>query len=97
MEQSPGMHPSSQDEIHLFTLKLMFTAHSRSKINADCGSQSQMASLITSSLVILAIVFLLPALHYLPMCVLAAMYVVSVSASSCFIPLMLLVCVTVSA
>ncbi|KIO30050.1 hypothetical protein M407DRAFT_20907 [Tulasnella calospora MUT 4182] len=49
-----------------------YGAITRSKINADCGSQSQMASLITSSLVILAIVFLLPALHYLPMCVLAA-------------------------
>ncbi|KAG8899229.1 hypothetical protein FRC00_001742 [Tulasnella sp. 408] len=49
-----------------------YGAITRSKINADCGSQSQMSSLITSSLVILAIVFLLPALHYLPMCVLAA-------------------------
>ncbi|KAG8991328.1 hypothetical protein FRB90_001392, partial [Tulasnella sp. 427] len=49
-----------------------YGAITRSKINADCGAQSQMASLITSSLVLLAIVFLLPALHYLPMCVLAA-------------------------
>ncbi|KAG8917829.1 hypothetical protein FRC01_002180, partial [Tulasnella sp. 417] len=57
-----------------------YGAITRSKINADCGAQSQMASLITSSLVILAIVFLLPALHYLPMCVLAAMCVNPTSA-----------------
>jgi len=49
-----------------------YGAITRSKINADCGASSQMASIITSSLIILAIIFLLPALYYLPICVLAA-------------------------
>lgn len=47
----------------------------RSRVNADCGSTTQMASLITSSLVVLSIFFLLPALYFLPSCVLAAVCV----------------------
>ncbi|KAG8929775.1 hypothetical protein FRC02_005088, partial [Tulasnella sp. 418] len=49
-----------------------YGAITRSKVNADTGGTTQMASFITSSLVILSIVFLLPALYYLPKCVLAA-------------------------
>ncbi|KAG8840483.1 hypothetical protein FRB91_006040, partial [Serendipita sp. 411] len=49
-----------------------FGAITRSKLNAELGGRSQMSSLVCSSLVILAIFFLLPALHFLPKCVLAA-------------------------
>ncbi|KAG8801370.1 hypothetical protein FRC17_006668, partial [Serendipita sp. 399] len=49
-----------------------FGAITRSKLNAELGGRSQMSSLVCSSLVILAIIFLLPALHFLPKCVLAA-------------------------
>ncbi|KAF8331325.1 sulfate transporter family-domain-containing protein [Cantharellus anzutake] len=44
----------------------------RSRINADSGGRTQMASVICSMLVILAVFFLLPALVYLPKCVLGA-------------------------
>jgi len=44
----------------------------RSRINADVGGRSQMASLICSALVLLATFFLLPALYFLPRCVLSA-------------------------
>ncbi|PVF96042.1 hypothetical protein CPB86DRAFT_710075 [Serendipita vermifera] len=49
-----------------------FGAITRSKLNAELGGRSQMASLVCSSLVVLSIFFLLPALHFLPKCVLAA-------------------------
>lgn len=49
-----------------------FGAITRSKLNAELGCRSQMSSLVCSSLVLLAIFFLLPALHFLPKCVLAA-------------------------
>ncbi|KIM31499.1 hypothetical protein M408DRAFT_260748 [Serendipita vermifera MAFF 305830] len=49
-----------------------FGAITRSKLNAELGGRSQMASLVCSSIVMLAIFFLLPALHFLPKCVLAA-------------------------
>lgn len=45
----------------------------RSRINGDVGGRSQMASLICSAFVLLATFFLLPALYYLPRCVLASM------------------------
>lgn len=44
----------------------------RSRINAESEGKTQMASLICSTLVILSIFFLLPALVYLPKCVLGA-------------------------
>ncbi|KAI0740680.1 sulfate anion transporter [Earliella scabrosa] len=44
----------------------------RSKLNGDLGGRTQMASLVTSSLVLLATFFLLPWLYYLPKCVLAS-------------------------
>lgn len=44
----------------------------RSKMNGDAGGRTQMASLVCSALVILSVFFLLPALRYLPKCVLAA-------------------------
>ncbi|KAI5122315.1 hypothetical protein M0805_002482 [Coniferiporia weirii] len=44
----------------------------RSRINADSGGRSQMASLICSALVLLATFFLLPSLYYLPRCILAS-------------------------
>ncbi|PAV23187.1 sulfate anion transporter [Pyrrhoderma noxium] len=49
-----------------------FGSITRSRINADVGGRSQMASFICSSLVLLATFFLLPALYYLPRCVLAS-------------------------
>ncbi|TBU22922.1 sulfate anion transporter [Dichomitus squalens] len=44
----------------------------RSKLNGDLGGRTQMASLVTSALVLLATFFLLPWLYYLPKCVLAS-------------------------
>ncbi|PFH53352.1 hypothetical protein AMATHDRAFT_1412 [Amanita thiersii Skay4041] len=44
----------------------------RSRINADVGARSQMASLVCSAFVLLATFFVLPWLYYLPKCVLAA-------------------------
>ncbi|KAH9910992.1 sulfate anion transporter [Epithele typhae] len=44
----------------------------RSKLNGDLGGRTQMASLVTSTLVLLATFFLLPYLYYLPKCVLAS-------------------------
>ncbi|KAJ7286961.1 sulfate anion transporter [Mycena rebaudengoi] len=44
----------------------------RSRINADVGGRTQMASLVCSALVLLATFFLLPWLYYLPKCVLSA-------------------------
>jgi len=49
-----------------------YGAITRSKLNADTGARSQMSSLICSAFVLLAIYFLLPALVFLPKCVLAA-------------------------
>jgi len=49
-----------------------YGAITRSKLNADTGARTQMASLICSVFVILAVYFLLPALVFLPKCVLAA-------------------------
>lgn len=46
--------------------------NNRSKLVGDLGGRSQMTSIVCSSLVVLAILFLLPALHFLPQCVLAA-------------------------
>jgi hypothetical protein len=48
-------------------------------LNADAGATTQMASIISAALVILAVVFLLPALTHLPKCVLGAMYVIATS------------------
>jgi MFS superfamily sulfate permease-like transporter len=45
----------------------------RSRINGDVGGRTQMASIICSSVVLLAIFFLLPLLYFLPKCVLASM------------------------
>lgn len=47
----------------------------RSRINGDVGGRTQMASIVCSGIILLAIFFLLPWLYYLPKCVLAAMYV----------------------
>lgn len=44
----------------------------RSRVNGDVGARTQMASLVCSAVVLLAIFFLLPWLYYLPKCVLAA-------------------------
>ncbi|KAJ3532661.1 hypothetical protein NM688_g7391 [Phlebia brevispora] len=44
----------------------------RSRVNGDVGARTQMASLVCSFVVLLAIFFLLPWLYYLPKCVLAA-------------------------
>ncbi|KAG9312209.1 sulfate transporter family-domain-containing protein [Chiua virens] len=44
----------------------------RSRINGDIGARTQLASLITAGLVLLATFFLLPALYFLPKCVLAS-------------------------
>ncbi|KAJ7154873.1 sulfate anion transporter, partial [Mycena crocata] len=44
----------------------------RSRINADVGGRTQMASLVCSAVVLLATFFLLPWLYYLPKCVLSS-------------------------
>ncbi|THH10374.1 hypothetical protein EW146_g8389 [Bondarzewia mesenterica] len=44
----------------------------RSRINADVGGRTQMASFICSAIVLLATFFLLPWLYYLPKCVLGS-------------------------
>ncbi|KAL5504605.1 hypothetical protein ACEPAH_7268 [Sanghuangporus vaninii] len=49
-----------------------FGSITRSRINGEVGARSQMSSLICSSLVLLATFYLLPALYYLPRCVLAS-------------------------
>jgi MFS superfamily sulfate permease-like transporter len=52
-----------------------FGAITRSRLNADSGCRTPLSSVISSSLVILSVFFLLPLLHFLPKGVLAAMYV----------------------
>lgn len=47
----------------------------RSRINADVGGRSQMASIICSAVVLFTTFFLLPWLYFLPRCVLAAVWV----------------------
>ncbi|KDQ56404.1 hypothetical protein JAAARDRAFT_36572 [Jaapia argillacea MUCL 33604] len=49
-----------------------FGSITRSRINGDVGGRTQMASIVCSSVVLLATFFLLPMLYYLPTCVLAA-------------------------
>ncbi|GAB1523190.1 hypothetical protein RhiTH_006321 [Rhizoctonia solani] len=49
-----------------------YGAITRSRLNADIGGRTQMASILNSCFVILAVFFLLPALYYLPRCVLAS-------------------------
>ncbi|KAI6046373.1 sulfate transporter family-domain-containing protein [Pisolithus marmoratus] len=44
----------------------------RSRINGEIGARSQLASLVTAAIVLLVTFFLLPALYYLPKCVLAS-------------------------
>ncbi|KAI0067589.1 hypothetical protein BV25DRAFT_1818966 [Artomyces pyxidatus] len=44
----------------------------RSRINGDVGGRTQMASIVCSSIVLLATFFLLPWLYYLPKCVLGS-------------------------
>ncbi|KAI6120371.1 sulfate transporter family-domain-containing protein [Pisolithus croceorrhizus] len=55
----------------------------RSRINGEIGARSQLASLVAAAIVLLATFFLLPALYYLPKCVLASiicLFVVSLFA-----------------
>uniref|UniRef100_A0A8H7Y863 STAS domain-containing protein n=1 Tax=Psilocybe cubensis TaxID=181762 RepID=A0A8H7Y863_PSICU len=49
-----------------------FGSITRSRINGDVGGRTQMASLVCSSVILLATFFLLPWLFFLPKCVLAA-------------------------
>ncbi|KAG6329805.1 hypothetical protein ID866_9285 [Astraeus odoratus] len=44
----------------------------RTKANGEIGARSQLASLVTAAIVLLATFFLLPTLYYLPKCVLAS-------------------------
>ncbi|KAG2122347.1 sulfate transporter family-domain-containing protein [Suillus clintonianus] len=44
----------------------------RSKINGDVGARTQLASLVTAGITLLATFFLLPYLYFLPRCVLAS-------------------------
>ncbi|KAF7726540.1 hypothetical protein EC973_008671 [Apophysomyces ossiformis] len=55
-----------------------FGSVSRSKINDKAGARTQMASLITGVVAILAILFWLPYFHYLPKAVLSAIIFVAV-------------------
>ncbi|EUC62398.1 sulfate anion transporter [Rhizoctonia solani AG-3 Rhs1AP] len=49
-----------------------YGAITRSRLNADIGGRTQMASILNSCFIILAVFFLLPALYYLPRSVLAS-------------------------
>ncbi|KAF7304704.1 Sulfate anion transporter [Mycena kentingensis (nom. inval.)] len=49
-----------------------FGSITRSRINGDVGGRTQMASIVCSLVVLLAIFFLLPILYFLPKCVLSA-------------------------
>lgn len=49
-----------------------FGSITRSRLNADIGARTQLSGLVTSLCIFLAIFFLLPALFFLPKCVLAA-------------------------
>ncbi|GJJ08402.1 hypothetical protein Clacol_002618 [Clathrus columnatus] len=48
-----------------------FSVH-LSRLNADCGGRTQMASIIASAIILLATFFLLPSLYHLPKSVLSA-------------------------
>ncbi|GMK59887.1 hypothetical protein CspeluHIS016_0901040 [Cutaneotrichosporon spelunceum] len=50
----------------------VFGSPTRSRLNGETGGRTQMASLITSALVLLSIFFVIPWLYFLPRCVLAA-------------------------
>jgi high affinity sulfate transporter 1 len=50
----------------------IFGSLTRSRLNGNTGGRTQMASLITASLVLLSIFFLMPWLFFLPRCVLAS-------------------------
>ncbi|BEI93842.1 uncharacterized protein CcaverHIS019_0603010 [Cutaneotrichosporon cavernicola] len=50
----------------------VFGSPTRSRLNGETGGRTQMASLITSTLVLLSIFFVIPWLFFLPRCVLAA-------------------------
>lgn len=55
------------------------TSFSRSAINIYAGARTGWSALISTALVLLALLLLLPALHHIPMSVLAAVVVVAVS------------------
>ena len=57
-----------------FILSSRLKIYSRSCINGEIAARSQLASLVTAVIVILSTFYLLPALYYLPKCVLASMY-----------------------
>ncbi|EJD46921.1 sulfate permease [Auricularia subglabra TFB-10046 SS5] len=44
----------------------------RTRLNADIGARSQMTSIVCSAVILFAVFFLLPALYFLPKCVLAS-------------------------
>ena len=52
---------------------------SRTAVNHQAGARTGMASLVTASLVLLALLFLTPLFHYLPNAVLAAVVIVAVA------------------
>ena len=58
--------------LDILTLFIWANDDPSSRVNGDVGARTQMASLVTSAVVLLAIFFLLPWLYYLPKCVLAS-------------------------
>jgi len=55
------------------------TSFSRSAINMVAGARTGWSALISTGFVLLALLFLMPALHFIPMSVLAAIVIVAVS------------------
>jgi sulfate permease, SulP family len=55
------------------------TSFSRSAINIYAGARTGWSALISTGFVLLALLFLMPALHYIPMSVLSAVVIVAVS------------------
>ncbi len=59
---------------------------SRSVVNLMAGARTQAAALVTATLIAIALVFLAPALYYLPKAILAAIIVVAVASLIDFTP-----------
>ncbi len=55
------------------------TSFSRSAVNIYAGAKTGWSALISTGFVLLALLFLMPALHYVPLAVLAAVVIVAVS------------------
>lgn len=66
------IHHSVRSSLSCLTNTNLSFVSISSRLNGDIGGRTQMASMLCSTFVILAVFFLLPALYYLPRCVLAS-------------------------